>query len=121
MDVLVVEDNSDLREVLTELFRRKGFSVVGAADGRRALERIEQETPGVIVLDLWLPEINGWEFLDHLRQMSAPACDTPVVVLTAVDRPEARPATVDVFLHKPVDCDILLDAVREKLQVSPPA
>ncbi|MGU3536506.1 response regulator [Methylobacterium sp. A54F] len=88
--VLVVEDDADARARLVVTLEREGVPVRAAEHGARALEAVEAERPGLILLDLMMPEMDGFTFLRHLR-MQAAWRDIPVVVLTAKDiTPEDR-------------------------------
>jgi DNA-binding response OmpR family regulator len=77
--VLVVDDDDDIRTVLSEVLRRADLAVIDAATGRDALRRAFEDRPDVVVLDLGLPDIDGMEVLRRLRDMT----DLPVLVLTA--------------------------------------
>jgi signal transduction histidine kinase/CheY-like chemotaxis protein len=81
---LVVEDDAPTRELLQRLLAGHGWSVAEAADGRAALAHLERAVPQVVLLDLMLPEMDGFEFLHRLRQRPEWQ-DVPVVVLTAKD------------------------------------
>ncbi len=81
--VLVVEDDADTRELLRRLLEREGFAVVEAETGRVALDRVREQPPGLILLDLMMPEMDGFEFLAELRQTGGRGI--PVVVVTAKD------------------------------------
>jgi DNA-binding response OmpR family regulator len=77
--VLVVDDEPMVREVLTRYFEWEGFDVDDASDGRLALERIGASPPDLVLLDLMLPEVDGYEVFRRLRGSSS----TPVIMLTA--------------------------------------
>src|SRR5689334_10621624 len=77
--VLLVEDDLDLREVTTYALRRAGFNVVTASDGQYALTQTENERPSIILLDVNLPKIDGFEVCRRIRQ----DYDTPIIMLTA--------------------------------------
>jgi DNA-binding response OmpR family regulator len=77
--VLVVDDDDDIRTVLSEVLRRADLDVMDAATGRDALRRAFEDRPDVVVLDLGLPDLDGMEVLRRLRDMT----DLPVLVLTA--------------------------------------
>jgi CheY-like chemotaxis protein len=91
-DVLVVEDDPATRDVLRRSLERQGWSVTEAENGQAGIEAIRQRPPALILLDLMMPVMDGFEFLAELRQN--PAWDpTPVVVLTSKDlNPEERAA-----------------------------
>ncbi|MGH9009336.1 MAG: response regulator [Acidimicrobiia bacterium] len=82
--VLVVEDDADTREMLQRMLEREGFSVTQAADGRAGLERVAEARPSLILLDLLMPQMNGFEFLAEL-QTRPEWRSIPVVVVTAKD------------------------------------
>ena len=82
--VLVVEDDADTRELLRRLLEREGFAVVEAETGRVALDRVREQPPGLILLDLMMPEMDGFEFLAELRRQTG-GRGIPVVVVTAKD------------------------------------
>jgi CheY-like chemotaxis protein len=82
--VLVVEDDADTREMMVRTLANDGWTTHEAANGRVALERVRQAVPDLILLDLMMPEMDGFEFISHLRENEAWAA-IPVVVLTAKD------------------------------------
>jgi hypothetical protein len=82
--VLVVEDDEDTRSVIRQTLERAGWSVAQAEHGRRGLERVAERRPDAIVLDLMMPEMNGFDFLDALRR-NPDWRGIPVLVLTAMD------------------------------------
>jgi len=82
--VLVVEDHADLRAMMRRMLEQEGWAVAEAENGRVALDRVAENRPELIVLDLMMPEIDGFSFLDALRQHVAWR-SIPVVVVTAKD------------------------------------
>ncbi len=82
--VLVVDDDPAARDQLQRALRKQGWEVTTAENGRRALESLRSEEPGVVLLDLIMPEMDGFEFLDHFRRDPRFA-QTPVFVITAKD------------------------------------
>src|SRR2546423_69607 len=106
---LIVEDDPDIRAVLTVALDSEGYEVQVARHGRDALLTLAEWQPQVILLDLTMPDMNGWEFRQH--QLADPAlADIPVVVMTAgfnlragVDALKAT-----AILPKPFDLDALL-------------
>jgi signal transduction histidine kinase/DNA-binding response OmpR family regulator len=82
--VLVVEDDSATREVILRLLEKTGIQVAEAENGRVALERLAEDQPGLILLDLMMPEMDGFQFVDHVRQHEAWRA-IPIVVVTAKD------------------------------------
>jgi two-component system, NtrC family, sensor kinase len=82
--VLVIDDDPVLRDLLRRMLEREGYAVVEAEHGRVALERVRERAPGAILLDLMMPEMDGFDFLEELRRDGA-GREVPVVVLTARD------------------------------------
>ncbi len=102
--VLVVDDVADNRDIYAEYLRFKGYDVVTAEDGRRALEAAASHELDIIVMDLALPVLDGWETTRRLKA-NARTRDIPVVALTAHDEPtyqrRALEAGCEVCLTKP--------------------
>lgn len=89
--VLVVEDDEASREQIVRLLKKDGWRVLEAENGRVGLELVEAELPVVILLDLMMPEMDGFEFLKRFRQI--PGGDAvPVVVVSAMDVTPAQRA-----------------------------
>jgi CheY-like chemotaxis protein len=82
--VMLVEDDPDIRQIIRRMLAREGWDVVEAEHGRAGLEKMEQSTPDVILLDLMMPEMDGFEFISEVRRI--PAWQTiPVVVISAME------------------------------------
>src|SRR6266487_1910713 len=84
MKVLVVDDDVDLLDLTTYALRREGYSVFAAVDGQQALHRWESENPDIVLLDVNLPKLNGFEVCRRIRHES----ETPIIMLTARDEEE---------------------------------
>lgn len=117
--VLVVEDDAELRELERRALEKAGMQVVTAENGRVALERIGEGVPRIILLDLMMPEMDGFEFLDALRE-KVEWRSIPVIVVTAKEiTPAERKALqgrVSQILEKGAyDLRELLDIVRAKV------
>jgi len=82
--LLIVEDEADARELLRVYFEAKGYEVVTATDGVEALERFQQTKPDVVLLDIMLPRLDGWNVLEAIRAQSR----TPIIFVTARDSTE---------------------------------
>ena len=112
--VLVVEDAEATRRLIELSLSMDGFEVVQRVDGASGLEAARTLQPELIVLDIALPEMDGWEVLDRLRRDPSTR-GIPVVVVTAHDTPESRSkagvATADAFLGKPFDLSQLRSIV----------
>ena len=109
--VLVVEDDLDLLGLLEMLLQDAGHRVRTARDGAQALERVSEEMPALILLDMRMPVMNGWEFAREFRARHGRAC--PIVVVTAAENARLRAAEVEAegFLAKPFDLDDVLRMV----------
>ena len=108
--VLIVDDDSDLRTVLELALRDEGYEVRAAPNGRYALELLETWQPQVIVLDLMMPELDGWGF--RARQLAIPAVsDVPVVILSAARELRVEALQPAATIPKPFDLMHLLDTV----------
>jgi CheY-like chemotaxis protein len=107
--VLVVEDDPDLAALVQMIVADAGYDVVTACDGEQALARVEERMPGVILLDMRMPVMNGWEFAREFRSRFGNGA--PIVVVTAAEDAGARAAEIgaDAWLEKPFDLD---DVVR---------
>ena len=110
--ILVVEDDRDTREMLERFLQLEGFTVRTAENGRAALDVLGREGACVILLDLMMPVMNGWEFR-HVQASDPRLSRIPVIVVTAAGRREQIP-TIDAhaWLPKPVDLDRLLETIQ---------
>jgi CheY-like chemotaxis protein len=114
--VLVVEDDAATREMLSRTLGREGWTVVEAENGRVALDRLGTRTPGLVLLDLMMPEMDGFAFLEALRSRDAWR-DIPVAVmtakdLTADDRRRLSGDVEQIIMKGALGRDALLDDVR---------
>ena len=112
--ILLVEDNEMNRDMLSRRLVRKGYEVVMALDGQQAVEAAGSQSPDLILMDMSLPVIDGWEATRRIK--AAPATSAiPVIALTAHamsdDRDKAFQAGCDDYDTKPVDLPRLLDKI----------
>jgi two-component system response regulator CpxR len=111
-EILVIDDDAELCELLSELLGQEGYAVESAGDGKSGLTRAESKPFALIVLDVMLPGLNGFEVLTRLRQTSR----TPVIMLTArgedVDRIVGLEMGADDYLPKPFNPRELVARVR---------
>ncbi len=115
MRILLVDDDSDLREALAELLADEGFQVAQAANGRDALESLEEQKADLIVLDYMMPVMSGPEF--RAQQRARPSIATiPVVLLSAAkDCSDFEKMAPNVIMKKPFKVPALLRSIRELL------
>jgi two-component system, chemotaxis family, chemotaxis protein CheY len=112
--VLVVDDDPDILEALAEILEAEGFVVRRARNGKEALEQLEPDFPKLILLDLMMPVMDGWEFSQRMRERKI---SVPVIVLSA-DRnvgTKARDIGAVGHLAKPFELNDLLQMVRSSL------
>ena len=117
--VLVVDDDDDIRLLLEELLRGAGYGVTTANDGRSALRTFYESPTDLVVLDLSMPELDGFETLDRLRDLS----DVPVILLTArggeIDKVRGFRAGADDYVVKPFGRQELLARIEALLRRAP--
>lgn len=116
--ILIVEDNEMNRDVLSRRLRRRDHEVLIAVTGEQGLELVESERPDVVLMDLGLPDIDGWEVTRRLRANEATK-GVAVIALTAHamsgDRDKALAAGCDDYDTKPVDLERLLEKIERLL------
>ncbi|HET6229857.1 MAG TPA: response regulator [Longimicrobiaceae bacterium] len=116
--VLLVEDNEDNRMIYSTALRHFGFAVVEAFDGEQGIELAQEHNPAVILMDVTMPGIDGWEATRRIKAIPQTA-HIPVIALTArafgEDRRTAAEAGCDGFLTKPIAPREVVDAVRKAL------
>lgn len=114
--VLIVEDDGGLRELLAVILEGEGFMVETAANGREALDSMLARPPAVVLLDMRMPIMDGWQLAMEIDRSGIPR--PPIVVLTAAADPAERAAEVraDAWLAKPFDRSALLSVVRRYAQ-----
>ncbi len=116
--ILYVEDNEDNIYMLSNRLARKGYEVIVATDGEQGVDLARSEAPALILMDLTLPVVDGWEATRRLKAASETR-DIPVIALTAHamsdDREKALAAGCDDFDTKPVDFKRLLGKIQALL------
>ena len=115
-DVLVVEDEDDVRRLVRVLLERAGHQVIEAVNGHEALHLVREAQPRLVVLDVAMPELDGWQTLERLRGIS----DVPVIMLTAraeeLDKVRGLRAGADDYVTKPFGRQELLARVDALLR-----
>ena len=123
--VLVVDDDPDLVESVSMKLESENFNVAKAYDGVEAWERIKQERPDLIILDVMMPRKNGYELCDELKK-SEEYKDIIVVLLTAVadavtstsfTHMDGKTTLADDFIPKPIELDRLMEMVKDNLDI----
>ncbi len=122
VQALVVDDDDRLRETLVAVLESAGYVAASAASGAEALDRLPELRPDIILLDMLMPGIDGFEFLARLRAdptwsqvaiLIASALGSTLV--RAIDKQAAETLRIVGVLPKPVDIDVLLDHVRQAI------
>jgi DNA-binding response OmpR family regulator len=116
--ILVCDDESDIRELLRELLGRTGYDVLEAADGQEALRTLYGSSPDLVLLDVSMPNLDGWATLERIRDVS----DVPVIMLTArtdeLERVRGLKGGADDYVTKPFGRQELLARVEALLRRS---
>ncbi len=116
--MLVVDDDEDIRLLLRELLERAGYDVDEAPDGRTALRALFAKTPSLVILDVTMPELDGYQTLDRIRDLS----DVPVLILTArtqeLEKVRGLSSGADDYVAKPFGRQELLARVQALLRRS---
>ncbi|HRI81856.1 MAG TPA: response regulator [Opitutaceae bacterium] len=122
--ILLVEDNEMNRDMLTRRLERRGYTVVAAVDGAAGVAQARSEKPDLILMDMSLPVIDGWEATKQIRS-EPDIAGTPIIALTAhamsSDREKCINAGCDDFDTKPVELPRLLAKIEDLLKRGPAA
>jgi len=122
--ILVVDDDPDLVESVSMKLESENFPVAKAYDGIEAMDRIKEERPALIILDVMMPRKNGYELCDELKN-SDEYKDIVIVLLTAVadavtstsyTHMDGKTTLADDFIPKPIELDKLMEIVKENLE-----
>jgi two-component system cell cycle response regulator DivK len=117
--ILVVDDNQDSRELVVKVLKNKGYEIIEATDGEEAIEKAVGEKPDLILLDISIPKLNGYEVTRRLKSREE-FKEVPIVALTAHamkgDRAKALEAGCEGYISKPINIRELPDQVRSYLK-----
>lgn len=116
--ILIVDDQEMNRALLSRILEMHGYQYVFATDGKQAIEVAAQEKPAVILMDMGLPVIDGWEATRQLRQKQETK-DIPIIALTAHvmknDKEKALEVGCNEYMSKPIDFDKLIQTIKNLL------
>src|SRR5437588_2193571 len=114
--ILVVDDDVQLRKIVTQNLEAEGYQVLAVRDGAEALEAIERDAPDLVLLDVMLPRMDGFEVCQRVREFSA----VPIIMITARGRGQDKVKGLDLgaddYLTKPFRVDEMLERVRAVLR-----
>ena len=115
--VLLIDDDAELLQLATVIFKKEGAQVITALDGMEGISKLFTHHPDLIILDVMMPGMNGFEVCERIRQVS----DTPLIMLTALNHEQEMlrglEAGADDFLSKPFNADILLARAKTVLRL----
>ncbi|HEX9017254.1 MAG TPA: response regulator [Chloroflexota bacterium] len=113
--MLIIDDDRDLLELMAFVLSAEGFDVETAGEGREALDKVGESMPGLILLDMKMPVMNGWEFAAEFHRRHG--AGIPIVVVTAAENAEKRAEEIGAsgWVSKPFDVGYLVRVVRRHL------
>ena len=117
--ILVIDDSALSRKILEDALVERGFSVTIAEDGQQGLMLLTQQMPDLILMDVVMPNMNGWEACRHMRNVARSQL-VPIIIMTSKNTPhdmlQSFEAGADEFLDKPINMDDLFAAIEKLLQ-----
>ena len=117
--ILIIEDEKSLVEMLKMRFEREGYSVIASYDGKDGLDKAKKENPGLIILDLMLPVMDGYKICALLKKDSRYS-KIPIIMFTAKaqdsDRELGMEMGADAYITKPFDAALLLAKIKELIK-----
>ncbi len=121
--VLIAEDNPDLRELMKDRLVFEGYDVITARDGQEAWELVRQQNPDVLLLDLMMPKMDGYQVLFKLRKCPPPGAKyQPVIIISAKgeleDMRKGFELEADHYIVKPVDPKDILNGIKKVLHLA---
>ena len=122
--ILIVDDEDQNLVFYEQALRLENFAIVTARDGLEALDKFEKFQPDLVLCDLMMPRLNGYEFCARLRHKST-GRHVPIILLSALDESEVKPLALEndanLFLSKPVDPATLTASIQALLRLGQPA
>lgn len=116
--VLIIDDAVHIRRLVTRMLRQAGFNTIEAADGFQGLQVLREQKPDVVTCDIWMPYMDGYEFLASVKK-DPDIKDIPIIVVTAVGQEEeaakAAEMGANAFLTKPFSSSHLIETIHTQL------
>jgi len=114
--ILVIDDDAAITELMSTLLKTHGFDVVTTNSGLEGVQLIREKNPGVVLLDIMMPDLDGWQVCKEVRTFS----NVPIIILSAINDPDMVANVLDIgaddFLVKPVSSDMLVARVRKMVR-----
>jgi DNA-binding response OmpR family regulator len=121
--ILIADDEADILEISAKKVREAGYEVVTAKDGQEALDKIYQDRPDVVVLDVRMPKLDGFEVLKRLREKPLPDKWQPVIIVSAMDdiadMKKGYSLEADYYITKPCNITTILKGIQTMLHLIP--
>ena len=121
--VLLADDEERILEIMARKVGDAGYGVVTANNGKTAWEKIQAEEPDVIILDVTMPGLNGWEVLKHVRSNPAPKKWQPVIIVSALDQADHLKQGFDLqadhYISKPCRIEDIIRSIRLMVSLIP--
>jgi len=119
--ILIIEDNEDILDNTVELMELEGYDVFFASRGRQGIEKALENIPDIVLCDIWMPEMDGYEVFNHLKKYEKTA-DIPFVVFSAsVERSDVEKALkmgATDYIKKPFTTEQLIDTIEKVLSIN---
>ena len=119
--ILVIDDEEDLRQLIALIAESAGYVVLQAGNGVEGLQRLQEEQVDLVILDIMMPEMDGWEVCRHMKSHAATR-DIPVLIMTVRSQPMDKVIGLEVvhadeYLTKPFDRQVLLTAIERLMNI----
>jgi len=112
--LLIVDDDREIRETLRTALEDEGYTVAVAANGAEAIHKMAERPPRLVLLDLMMPVVDGWEVIEHMRADPALA-GVPVCVVSAMSDGVALPPEAEFVLRKPIAVEQVIGVVEQTM------
>lgn len=117
--ILIVDDTPDLLDNLAAFLSLEGFDVLMCANGREALDKVQDHAPDLVITDLWMPEMDGFKMIEAMRKMSGVE-KTPIAVFSAAPIQQAERdrlnGKVNGYIKKPIETEDMLKEINNYLK-----
>jgi len=121
--ILVADDEQDVLEISAKKIQQAGYEVISAKDGQEALDKIYKDRPDVIILDIRMPKLDGFEVLKRLRENPIPGKWQPVIIVSALgdleNMKKGYNLEADYYIAKPCDVEVILKGIDTMLHLIP--